>query len=72
MIRTIEQVSHPTTDFGPARTALALEVAYELHAPRPPARPTEVATPELMGLRLPAARPHRHKVPLKRLSAVHG
>ncbi|MFE9612861.1 hypothetical protein [Streptomyces sp. NPDC006012] len=72
MIRTIAQVSHPTTDSGPARTTVALEVAYELNAPRPPAPATVVATPELMGLRLPAARPHRHKVPLRRLSAVHG
>ncbi|MFF0224796.1 hypothetical protein [Streptomyces sp. NPDC004629] len=71
MINTIEQLSHPAAGLGPTCTALALEVAYELHAPRPPARATEVATPELMGLRLPAARPHRHKIPLKRLTAVH-
>ncbi|MEU1298997.1 hypothetical protein [Streptomyces shenzhenensis] len=71
MSKTIKQVSHQAAGLGPACTALALEVAYELHAPRPPARATEVATPELMGLRIPATRPHRHKVPLKRLTAVH-
>jgi hypothetical protein len=72
MTKTIQQVTHPTTDIGPSCTALALEVAYELNAPKIPARATEVAAPELMGLRMPAARPHLHKVQLKRLSAVRG
>jgi hypothetical protein len=36
----IEQVSHPAAaDTDPARFTLALEVAYELHAPAPPRAP---------------------------------
>ncbi|MBC2904059.1 hypothetical protein [Streptomyces cupreus] len=38
----IKQVSHTATDTDPARFALALEVAYELHAPA--ARAPELAT----------------------------
>ncbi|GCB48088.1 hypothetical protein [Streptomyces sp. NL15-2K] len=37
----IKQVSHTVTGTGPARFALAIEVAYELHAPA--ARAPEVA-----------------------------
>ncbi|MFF4837208.1 hypothetical protein [Streptomyces sp. NPDC001315] len=73
----IKQVSHHlVTGIGPADFSLTLEVAYELHAPVASAplapRAPEVVAPELMGLRTSAARPHRRKVPLKRLSAVGG
>ncbi|MFE0510619.1 hypothetical protein [Streptomyces sp. NPDC058964] len=68
----IKQVSHPVADNGPAGFTLSLEVAYELHAPAAPARAPEIAAPQLMGLRMPAARPHLYKVPLKRLTAVRG
>jgi hypothetical protein len=69
----IKQVSHTLSGTAPADTALALEVAYDLHAPAQPPRATEVAAPQLMGLRVPAAaHPHRHKVPLKRLAAMRG
>ncbi|MFD9006056.1 hypothetical protein ACFV0T_34770 [Streptomyces sp. NPDC059582] len=71
----IKQISHPAIVNTPACFALALEVAYELNAPEPPKVPElrapEVA-PQLMGLRTSAARPHRRKVPLKRLSVVCG
>ncbi|MEV7244152.1 MULTISPECIES: hypothetical protein [unclassified Streptomyces] len=73
----ITQVSHSdVTGTGPAALTLPLAVAYELHAPAAPAsvpRVPEVAVPapELMGLRTSADRPHRRKVPLRRLSAVH-
>ncbi|MFJ8199788.1 hypothetical protein [Streptomyces sp. NPDC096152] len=69
----IEQVVHETTETVDAATPvgvdLGLAVAKELHSPVN--RVPEVAVPQLMGLRLPAARPHRHKVPLRRLTAVH-
>jgi len=65
----IQQVSHTTAGTDPAGLALALEVAYELHAPT--TRAPEVA-PQLMGLHTTAARPHRRKVPLKRLATMHG
>ncbi|MGW0766915.1 hypothetical protein [Streptomyces sp. NPDC002676] len=81
----IKQVSHQATGTGPAVVTLALDVAYELHAPATPFRPVrvpepeldpfpplEVPVPQLMGLRTPAARTHRRKVPLKRLTAVTG
>ncbi|MFJ6897871.1 hypothetical protein [Streptomyces hokutonensis] len=65
----IKQVSHTVTDTGAAGLGLALGVAYELHAPA--ARAPEVApTPELMGLRTSAARPHHRKVPLNRLATM--
>lgn len=65
----IQQVSHTVAGTDPAGFALALEVAYELHPPL--ARAPEVA-PELMGLRTTAARPHRRKVQLHRLTAMRG
>ncbi|MEV0184935.1 hypothetical protein AB0I54_37500 [Streptomyces sp. NPDC050625] len=69
----IKQVLHPVAvSHDPAGIALALQVAYELHAPAAATRPPEVAAPQMMGLRLPAARPHRHKVPLKRLTTMRG
>ncbi|GAB2994138.1 hypothetical protein GCM10023080_070670 [Streptomyces pseudoechinosporeus] len=67
----IKQVSHTVTSTDPADPALALEVAYELHAPRTRA-PEVVVAPQMMGLRITAARPHRRKVPLNRLTTVHG
>ena len=68
----IKQVSHTVTGVGAADLVLALDVAYELHAPTAPTRAPEVAAPQLMGLRTTAARPHRRKVPLNRLTAVMG
>ncbi|MYV46945.1 hypothetical protein [Streptomyces sp. SID2888] len=80
----IKQVLHEATaPVGPARISLALAVAYELHAPvsrtletdelsAPETRVAEVAVPQLMGLRTSAARTHRRKVPLNRLTAVLG
>ncbi|MFI6659642.1 hypothetical protein ACIBL8_29390 [Streptomyces sp. NPDC050523] len=67
----IKQVSHPVSGLNPAGLALALEVAYELHAPVGRA-PEVVAVPQLMGLRTSGARPHRRKVPLNHLAALRG
>ncbi|MFC3573230.1 hypothetical protein ACFOZ0_08045 [Streptomyces yaanensis] len=80
----ITQILHEATaPFGPAGVSLALAVAYELHAPAvqtpedfelraPERRALEVAVPQLMGLRTTAARPHRRKVPLNRLTLALG
>ncbi|MEU1517904.1 hypothetical protein ABZ490_38135 [Streptomyces sp. NPDC005811] len=70
----IKQVSHTVTGVGAADLALALDVAYELHEPvqQMVVRAPEVAAPQLMGLRTPATRPHRRKVPLNRLTAMRG
>jgi hypothetical protein len=68
----IKQVSHTVTGVGAADLALALEVAYALHAPVAPPRAQEVAAPQMMGLRTTAARPHRRKVPLNRIAAMRG
>ncbi|MGP4085731.1 hypothetical protein [Streptomyces sp. KR55] len=67
----IKQVSHNVTGVGAADLALALGVAYELHAPTAPTRAPEVA-PQMMGLHTTTARPHRRKVALNRLSAMRG
>ncbi|MBV1945963.1 hypothetical protein ACGFYT_24075 [Streptomyces sp. NPDC048208] len=68
----IKNVSHQAPVSGPANVAVALEVAHELHTPDPTRRLPELATPapQLMGLRTSAARPHRRKVPLNRLTAL--
>lgn len=71
----IKQVSHTVTGTDPAGSTLALEVAYELHAPRTRAPEVAVAVavaPQMMGLRTTAARPHRRKVPLNRLTTLRG
>ncbi|WP_416976237.1 hypothetical protein [Streptomyces sp. T028] len=70
----IKQVSHTVTGVGAADLALALDVAYELHEPvkQLVVRAPEVAAPQMMGLRTSAARPHRRKVPLNRLTAMRG
>ncbi|MPY30829.1 hypothetical protein FNH09_05735 [Streptomyces adustus] len=68
----IKQVSHPVAGIDAAGFALALEVAYELNAPSAPTLRAPEVAPQLMGLRVPADRPHRRKVPLKRLTAVRG
>ncbi|MFE7648198.1 hypothetical protein [Streptomyces phaeoluteigriseus] len=68
----IKQVPHMVTGVGAADLALALDVAYELHAPTAPTRAPEVAAPQMMGLRTSAARPHRRKVPLSRLTTMRG
>ncbi|MFJ9867155.1 hypothetical protein [Streptomyces sp. NPDC101165] len=65
----IKQVSHQAAGTGPADLALALSVAHALHTPAPRA-PEVPPVPQLMGLRTSAGRPHRHKVPLHRLSAI--
>ncbi|MFE1309248.1 hypothetical protein [Streptomyces sp. NPDC058755] len=64
----IKHVSHQASGTGPADLTLALSVAHALHAPVPRA-PEVPPVPQLMGLRTPAGRPHRRKVPLHRLSA---
>ncbi|MDQ0991683.1 hypothetical protein [Streptomyces sp. V3I7] len=66
----IKRVSHMLVDNHPADFDLALEVAHEINAPKPPPRVLEVSAPQLMGLRIRAERPRRHKVPLRRLTAV--
>ncbi|GGW65332.1 hypothetical protein GCM10010503_47940 [Streptomyces lucensis JCM 4490] len=69
----ITKVSHQSTVRGPADVTLALSIASALHQDTPAARAPEVATtpvPELMGLRVSAARPHRRKVPLRRLNTM--
>ncbi|MGW7240647.1 hypothetical protein [Streptomyces sp. NPDC054804] len=73
----IKQVSHHTSGDNPAGFDLALEVAYELNAPTEvaapaPRAPEIVPAPELMGLRVTAARPHQRKVPLSRMTLVRG
>jgi hypothetical protein len=67
----IKQVSHTAAGTDPAGFALALEVAYALHAPQTRA-PEVSAAPQMMGLRATAARPHRRKVPLNRLTTLRG
>ncbi|AVH61338.1 hypothetical protein C4B68_21735 [Streptomyces dengpaensis] len=65
-------VSQTFVGIAPAGISQALAVAHELHCPEPrtpEARTPEVA-PQLMGLRTPATRPHRRKIPLRRLSAL--
>ncbi|MEU3528909.1 hypothetical protein AB0E62_34510 [Streptomyces sp. NPDC038707] len=73
----IKHVPHRMAERGPAGLTLALSIVSELHVPDVPApRAPEVATrtvtpvPQLMGLRTSAARRHRRKVPLHRLSTV--
>jgi hypothetical protein len=68
----IKQISHPVTGTDPAGFALALAVAYELHAPTTTRAPEVAAVPQLMGLRTTAARPHRRKVQLNRLATMRG
>ncbi|GGS84549.1 MULTISPECIES: hypothetical protein [Streptomyces] len=70
----IKHVPHRFSERGPAGFTLALSIASELHvpvpAPRAPKQPTVTPVPQLMGLRTSAARPHRRKVPLHRLTTV--
>ncbi|MEU2059480.1 hypothetical protein [Streptomyces sp. NPDC013455] len=74
----IKHVPHHMAERGPAGITLALSIAAQLHVPIPAPRAPEVAAvtpavtpvPQLMGLRTSAARPHRRKVPLHRLTAV--
>ncbi|MFF9113437.1 hypothetical protein [Streptomyces sp. NPDC014805] len=56
---------------GPA-PALRLTPARTAAPAAPDASVAEVAVPHLMGLRTGTDRPHRHKVPLRRLTAVTG
>ncbi|MFF4759566.1 hypothetical protein [Streptomyces sp. NPDC001292] len=69
----IQHVVHETTDTldvtAPAGFTLARAVAKELHGPAHRV-PEAVAVPQLMGLRTSAERPHRHKVPLRRITAI--
>ncbi|MXM68476.1 hypothetical protein GR925_34975 [Streptomyces sp. HUCO-GS316] len=59
----IEQVSHTVAGTDPAGFALALEVAYALHAPVPRAR--EVAVPRTTGRRGTAAARARRRTPVR-------
>ncbi|MER6465142.1 hypothetical protein AB0D30_15405 [Streptomyces sp. NPDC048409] len=73
----IKQVMHHSSGDNPAGFDLALEVAYELNAPSAtpapaPRVPEIVPAPELMGLRVTAARTHQRKVPLSRMTLVRG
>ena len=56
-------IEHASLTVRPSTPALRL-------TPERPAPAPEVAVPHLMGLRTAAGRPHRHKVPLRRLTAV--
>ncbi|OIK05594.1 hypothetical protein [Streptomyces monashensis] len=65
--------AHQITGRHAADITLALSIARDLHLPIPKPRAPEVVVtpvPELMGLRTPAVRTHRRKVPLNRLTAV--
>ncbi|MGN5379249.1 hypothetical protein BIV25_40940 [Streptomyces sp. MUSC 14] len=65
--------AHRITGRHAADITLALSIALDLHLPIPKPRAPEVLVtpfPELMGLRTPAVRTHRRKVPLNRLTAV--
>ncbi|AKN71487.1 MULTISPECIES: hypothetical protein [Streptomyces] len=72
----IKHVPHRFAERGPAGLTLALTIASELHVPVPAPRvpraqqPAVTPVPQLMGLRTSAARPHRRKVPLHRLTTV--
>ncbi|MFG2604179.1 hypothetical protein ACGFT2_11600 [Streptomyces sp. NPDC048514] len=69
----IKKIPHQSTGRGPADINLAVSIASELHRHIPAPRAPEVArtpVPEMMGLRTSAARPHRRKVPLKRLNTM--
>ncbi|MFD3501665.1 hypothetical protein [Streptomyces sp. NPDC058678] len=57
----IKQVSHPATGIDPAGFTLALEVAYELHAPVTRA-PEVAAVAHGAGRRASAARSRRRTV----------
>ncbi|MFJ5268006.1 hypothetical protein [Streptomyces sp. NPDC088358] len=73
-ISRISPVTHTREGGDPAGLDLALAVARELHlpVPRAPEVALPAAVPQLMGLRTPATRPHRRKVPLSRLSTLTG
>jgi hypothetical protein len=74
-ITRISPVTHSLDSGDPAALDLALAVARELHPPVPRAPEVtlpQAAVPQMMGLRTPAGRPHRRKVPLSRLSALPG
>lgn len=70
--KKVARLSHLVPDVGPADLTLALWIARELHTPPAPERRPEITVPQMMGLRMPADRPRRHKVQLKRLTAVRG
>ncbi|POX52784.1 hypothetical protein C3489_17360 [Streptomyces sp. Ru71] len=59
------RTASPASPASPA--APALRLAHAAPAPAP-----QAAVPHLMGLRTGTDRPHRHKVPLRRLTAVTG
>ncbi|MEU5087508.1 hypothetical protein [Streptomyces sp. NPDC021356] len=60
----IQQLAHQKNG-NPDATARA-----DIPESRAPQTVPCLAVPHLMGLRLPATRPHRHKVPLRRLTAL--
>ncbi|MFD4410280.1 hypothetical protein [Streptomyces sp. NPDC058475] len=69
---SLRQVSHADAGVDPAGLGIALEVARELHTPTRPRPPEVTVVPQLMGLRMSSAHPHRRKVPLSRLSKLPG
>ncbi|MFI9604209.1 hypothetical protein ACWEQ7_20030 [Streptomyces sp. NPDC004069] len=69
----IQHVVHETTDTIDATTLAGITLARAVvKQPHSPANrvPEAAVVPQLMGLRTSAARPHRHKVPLRRIIAV--
>ncbi|MFF8596753.1 hypothetical protein ACF061_36120 [Streptomyces sp. NPDC015220] len=70
----IQQVAHHSIENVEA--AASVGVTFPLAPTRKPLAPVhrtpdpDALVPQLMGLRTSAARPHRHKVPLRRLTAV--
>ncbi|MES4886434.1 hypothetical protein [Streptomyces sp. NPDC096012] len=71
----IKKIPHQSTGRGPADFGMAISIASDLHGHVPAPRAPEVVrspVPELMGLRTSAARPHRRKVPLRRLNTMRG
>ncbi|MDF3300329.1 hypothetical protein [Streptomyces tropicalis] len=67
----LHETTGTTETSSPAETTRGLPAA-RIHAASDRPLP-EISVPELMGLRIPAGhRTHRHKVPLRRLTAVRG
>ncbi|MFD4972000.1 hypothetical protein [Streptomyces sp. NPDC058424] len=69
----IQHVVHETTATidltAPVGLTLARTAAKEPHSPANRV-PEAAVVPQLMGLRTSAERPHRHKVPLRRIAAI--
>ncbi|GED86149.1 hypothetical protein ACIQMV_35530 [Streptomyces sp. NPDC091412] len=69
----IQYVVHETTDTidltATAGLSLTRPITKEPHSPANRV-PEAAVVPQLMGLRTSAERPHRHKVPLRRITAI--